>query len=217
MNKKLLAVAATAMMAGSAMAQSAFEGAYGQLGVGYASSSTGFKSGSITSGGLAGQTFTASGGTSNSFEANIGAGYFFGVTKSFLLGVGAEYSPLPSSKSTQQLFANGVRQDTVTGNKTSSYAFFVSPAIAIDKEKLAYAKLGYTSMTAKGTAADNTSETLTYNGYLFGLGYKQIIDGGLYGFAEGNYAMFNKKTIVGTTASDAPRGMNFMVGVGYNF
>lgn len=210
MKKKLLVVAATAMMAGSAMAQSAFEGAYGQLGVGYASSSNGFKSG--------GSTLTTSGGTTNSFEANIGAGYYFGVTKSFLLGVGAEYSPLPSSKSTEPLFVNGVQQDTATGNKTSSYAFFVSPAIAIDKEKLAYAKLGYTSMVTKATfAADNTSQTTTYNGYLFGLGYKQIIDGGLYGFAEGNYAMFNKKEIEGSTASYAPTGMSLMVGIGYKF
>ena len=214
---KLLVAAAATVVASSAIAQSAFEGAYAQLGVGYASSSVGFKSGAITTG-AAGRTLTSSGGTANSFEANIGAGYYFGITQSFLLGVGAEYSPLPSSKSTTQILVNGVNLDTLTANKTSSYALFVSPAIAIDKDKLAYAKLGYTSMATKGTsAADNTTDNLTYNGYLFGLGYKQIIDGGLYGFAEGNYAMFNKKTIVGTTASEAPTGMSLMVGIGYKF
>jgi opacity protein-like surface antigen len=218
MKMKLLVAAAATVVASSAMAQSAFEGAYAQLGVGYGSSTPGIKSGVITSGGLAGQTLSSSGGNGSSFEANIGAGYYFGITQSFLLGVGAEYSPLPSSKSTTQILANGVSQDALTGNKTSSYALFVSPAIAIDKDKLAYAKLGYTSMATKGTsAADNTSQNLTWNGYTFGLGYKQIIDGGLYGFAEGNYAMYNKKGIESTTASQAPTGMNLMVGIGYKF
>ena len=65
-------------------------------------------------------------------------------------------------------------------------------------------------------------ETLpAYNlaGYSLGLGYKQIISGGLYGFAEGNYLSYPNKSItdaVGTYNVNA-NSMSFLVGVGYKF
>jgi outer membrane immunogenic protein len=212
--KKLLIAAAIAGLAGTVNAQSAFEGGYAQLGIGYESLTAGSKAGQSSTG--AALTFSES--RVSSFSSNIGIGYFFEVDKSFLLGIGAEYSPLPTTKGASTIYANGVYADKNTYNKTSSYSLFLSPALAIDKEKLAYAKLGYTSATFKGTSAsDGSSSTDTYSGYLFGLGYKQIIKGGFYGFAEGNYSMFNKKTIATTTASQSPTSMSFLVGVGYKF
>jgi opacity protein-like surface antigen len=137
------------------------------------------------------------------------------------LGIGAEYSPLASQKASTTLTALG--ESSVVGQfqKTSSYNLFVSPAIAIDKDKMAYAKLGYTGATAKSYAADAGGPTDTFNftGYSFGLGYKQIIANGLYGFAEGNYAMYDKQNIPGDniTGTIQPSAMNFLVGVGYKF
>lgn len=206
---KLLVAAAATVVASSAMAQSAFEGAYGQLGVGYESSKQNFKQTATT--------FTNE--TTNSFASTVGLGYYFGVSSSFLLGLGAEYSFLPSSKS-GIIAINGspANSDNSTVTKTSSYAVFVSPALAIDKDKLAYAKIGYSGSTFK-IQGDGNPNTTNYNGYLFGLGYKQIINGGLYGFAEGNYAMSNKKSPFANSpaTTTAPALMNFMVGIGYKF
>lgn len=165
--------------------------------------------------------YTASTGNMNSFAGTVSAGYYFGVTQTFLLGIGAEYSPLASQKASTTFSALG--QSAVTGQlqKMNSYNLFVSPAIAIDKDKMAYAKLGYTGATAKSYAAEAGGPTDTYNvtGYSFGLGYKQIIANGLYGFAEGNYAMYDKKNIPGTgiTGTYQNSAMNFLVGVGYKF
>jgi opacity protein-like surface antigen len=209
MKMKLLVAAAATVVASSAMAQSAFEGAYGQLGIGYESTKQNFKFDN-------GATITNE--TTNSFASTAGLGYYFGVSSSFLLGVGAEYSFLPSSKS-GVIAINGdpANSENSTVTKTSSYAVFVSPALAIDKDKLAYAKIGYSGSTFK-IQGDGTPNTSNYNGYLFGLGYKQIIDGGLYGFAEGNYAMSIKKSpFAGQPVTVAPTSMNFMVGIGYKF
>ena len=218
--KKLLIAAAIAGLAGTVNAQSAFEGGYVQLGIGYENSSSGFKSGTVTAGSSIGQTLTSSGGGASSFSSGVGLGYYFGLTKSFLLGIGADYSPLPSSRTTSTLYVDGVQQDSNALSKTSSYSFFVSPALAIDKEKLAYAKLGYNSSSIKGTSgADSTSYTSNFNGYLFGLGYKQIINGGLYGFAEGNYMSYGNKTFTDEFGPYQVKAnsMNLLVGVGYKF
>jgi hypothetical protein len=50
MKLKLLVAAAATVVASSAMAQSAFVGAYGQIGLGYESISPSFSSGTITAG-----------------------------------------------------------------------------------------------------------------------------------------------------------------------
>ena len=60
-------------------------------------------------------------------------------------------------------------------------------------------------------------DTYNFSGYSLGLGYKQIIEGGLYGFAEANYASYGSKTLIDTNGNLKPTTMNFLVGVGYKF
>jgi outer membrane immunogenic protein len=236
----LLAVAGVASLASMQVnAQSSFEGAYGQLGIGFQSVSPSVSNVSI-SGSAGGTTLTnfplsSSVGSSNNFTGTATLGYNFGVTKDFLLGIGAEYSPFASTSS--NVTANyGPDSSGAWYRATSSfqiensYNIFLSPAIAIDKDKLAYAKIGYTGASAK-TAA----QTVNLNGYSLGLGYKQMISGGWYGFGEVNYAAYgnqnissnyNSVVIVGGTTYNVPttakatvsaNTMNVLVGVGYKF
>jgi opacity protein-like surface antigen len=217
--KKLLLVAAVAGLAGTANAQSAFEGAFGQIGIGYESVTTKMSGGTATDN-ETGTKFAYTGKVqnSNAFAGNVSAGYYFGVTQAFLLGIGADYSPLAGQKSNVTLTAFG--ESSVVGQfqKTSSYNVFVSPAIAIDKDKMAYAKLGYTGATIKAIGGEST-DNVNVTGYSLGLGYKQMFANGLYGFAEGNYAMYGKKNLPGDNAAGTfqPNTMNFLVGVGYKF
>ena len=88
---------------------------------------------------------------------------------------------------------------------------FVSPGYVISKDSLAYAKVGYTGTSYK--FVDNTDNL---SGYSLGLGYKQIINGGLYGFAEGNYFSYGNKTTEGGIKLNG-NSMNLLVGVGYKF
>lgn len=129
-----------------------------------------------------------------------------------MLGIGAEYSFLPTSQANLTDTDGGVTLTEKYKNQ-NTYNIFLSPGIVISKDSLAYAKVGYT-----GTSYKNESEGITDNlqGYSLGLGYKQIIRGGLYGFAEGNYFSYNNKTTAcGSKLSG--NSMNLLVGVGYKF
>lgn len=197
MNKRLLVATLFAASATGAFAQSAFEGFYGQAGVGYESSSTSFSGGSVQ-----GFPYSVSANNSNSFAGTVGIGAYFAVTSNFLLGIGAEYSPIPSSNANFTLNVPGTNLASVPGTwkKKDSYNLFVSPAIAIDKNKLTYAKIGFTGTNIELTIGGD-SETTSYTGYSLGLGYKQIIQGGLYGFGEVNYAAYSSKSDGGHLAA----------------
>jgi len=91
---------------------------------------------------------------------------------------------------------------------------------------LIYGKFGYTGAMIKDVIAGSSSNT-NFSGLSLGLGYKQIIEGGLYGFVEGNYLLYgnqsfsNSGVINGytvtssyTTRADA---YNLLLGVGYKF
>jgi len=219
MKIKLLVAAAATVVASSAMAQSAFQGFYGQVGVGYESMDPGFSSGTITSGSASGRAYTMSSSNGNSFVGNVGIGAYFPVTSSFLLGVGADYSPLQSD-STNFTFSIPSASYSEKGSwrKVDSYNVFLSPAYVVAKDKLAYAKLGYTGMKSKLNSSDGTNDTTEFSGMSFGLGYKQIISGSIYAFGEVNYAAYGSKSLGGdVSGSTKPTAMNALVGMGYSF
>jgi outer membrane immunogenic protein len=213
MKKKLLAAALLSAATTGAMAQSAFEGGYGQIGIGYESTSVSFSGGTIS-----GVGYSATANNSNSFTGAIGVGGYFPVSQSFLIGIGAEYNPIPGSSADYTLTVPAAAfSETGTYKKKDSYNIFVSPALAIDKDKLAYAKVGFTGANIE-TSASGQTDTTSYTGYSLGLGYRQIIQGGLYGFIETNYAAYSSKNDgAGATGTNKPTTMNVMLGVGYKF
>lgn len=197
--KKLLIAVAVAGLAGTANAQSAFEGAYGQIGIGYQNSKPA----------VDGVNFNSSTG----FATAIGAGYNFAIDKSFLLGIGADYNPVATSSAN---YTDTVTSDTSKYKMQNTYNIFVSPSLVIDKDSLAYAKVGYTGTTVKFDGGSNYNLT----GYSLGLGYKQIISGGFYGFAEGNYFSYQNKSFTdgnGDAFKMKANTYNLLVGVGYKF
>jgi len=194
--KKVLIATAVAGLIGTVNAQSAFEGAYGQVGVGYESTSP------SASGGL---TFD----TNSGFASTIGAGYNFSVDKNFLLGIGVDYNPIESQSANYRFTPNG------SYKTKNAYNIFVTPGYVIDKNSLAYAKVGYAASTIN-LSDSMGSDNFNLNGYSVGLGYKQIITGGIYGFAEGNYMMYNNKNI-GPGIDLKQNTYNLIVGVGYKF
>lgn len=254
MKKNLLAAALLSMAATGAMAQSAFEGFYGQIATGYESNNASSLSGTVIDapGGPNNTTnLSASSQTFGGAPLVIGLGYNFSVAPQWVVGIGADYSALSLTSSNYSYGFTGNGADPgaqVNGAnlKTSNrFNVFVTPGYAIDKDKLVYLKAGYSSVqeqlqtpttySATGIPAhalgtkfsDNQSQTVS--GYIIGLGYKQIITGGLYGFAEGNYMSYGKATFsqtgsngVGnpTTALSTTSSLNsyqLLVGVGYKF
>lgn len=217
----LLALAGVATFTSmQASAQSKFEGAYGQVGIGYESVSPSTST-TVTYGGTNVPTSIGL-SNSNSFAGTATLGYYFPVTKDFLLGIGGEYSPISGEKQNMTVTLLGQTIPSGTYQKKNSYNFFISPALAVGTDGLAYAKVGYT-----GASFDTGGDTTNYTGYSLGLGYKHIISGGLYGFGEVNYASYGNQTysqssivsgsVLNTSITSSANVTNLLVGIGYKF
>jgi outer membrane immunogenic protein len=237
MKRGLLGVSvAIALFAGSAMAQSAFEGFYGQVGTGYESNSIAGGSPNFTGAGCTAATCNGSGtgsSTKGSAPLIVGLGYTFVATPQFTVGLGVDYSTLSQTTSTVSSVVGQPPSSYYNYKISNRYDVFVAPGYAIDKDKLAYFKIGYSNEGVQGLGVVNcptncNSGTVNTSGYVLGLGYKQIINGGLYGFGEANYYSYGKPNIsvanaggsTGYTLNTNPGTVSayqFLVGVGYKF
>jgi len=246
MNKQLVAMIATSLITSSVMAQSAFEGAYGQVGTGYESNSY---SNLNSSGSNTTQKTPDAWSTGNQSSSGapliIGLGYYLSASPNWLLGLGADYSALSQQTSTFSSYSptGGVNNVPATINgyqlQTSNrFNIFVTPGYVIDKDKLVYLKAGYSSVSMKETypntitkstgtdplTAWSKNPSATVSGYVLGLGYKQMIANGFYGFAEANYMSYGKPSFSATnglsyTVSNSPSLSTYqaLIGIGYKF
>jgi len=225
MKKQLLVAVAAGFIGTSAMAQSAFEGFYGQLGVGYENNSVSSRSFTFNSYKDASDSGSASGPSSSGggFSSAIGLGYNMSVAPQWVIGLGADYTPTNTTTSTVAVYngANG----TLNYKVQNRYSVYVTPGYEIDKDKLVYVKAGYTgeSLVGQGQSGLSGSQSVNASGFVGGLGYKQLIDKNLYVFGEGNYYSYSSTTI-NSTSSDGtlsfkqtPSAYQFLVGVGYKF
>jgi hypothetical protein len=220
--KKILVAATVAGLVGTVNAQSAFEGFYGQVGIGFENITTSDKGGTYTATNGAQSTLSRTFSNLSSFTGSVGAGYISSITNTYTLGIGVEYFPINSQDAGYTFSIPGVTSGTGQSKKENSYNVFLSPGIALNKDSLAYAKIGYSGAQFKNNSTGASATTSNYNGYSLGLGYKQIINGGLYGFAEGNYFNYGDKTstAVNNGTSVTKTGVssyNLLVGVGYKF
>lgn len=236
----LLLATVAGFTATGAMAQSkanAWEGAYGQVGVGYGNFAPSISNGTATipTGRAAPFPATLSGTTSatnvnniNTGLVGLAAGYNFGINQSYVLGIGATYYPGASSSATGTLNTlyggNVVGSTTATYNIKNLYNVFLSPGYVIDKDRMAYLKVGYTGATIGLSSPIIAYNTTNLSGLNLGLGYKQMINAQWYGFGEFNYASYGSqtasaRTTTGTSVSSSIKGTgtDILVGVGYRF
>jgi hypothetical protein len=257
MNKKLLIAGIAVLVSTSTMAQSAFQGFYGQIATGYESNSIGSGNGSVIT--LDGSESYPTSSSSQQFGGAplvLGIGYNFSVAPKWLIGIGADYSAISQTSSA---FTTGFSASvydlsgtgTFSGNSiqlSNRFNIFIAPGYEIDSDKLIYLKAGYSSISAKLNGPSSytasviglpqqqasvgmSSSTSTVGGYIVGIGYKQIITGGIYGFAEANYMSYSKPSFTTTgninwdygsypITSKLSANLNSyqaLVGIGYRF
>jgi len=205
------------------------EGAYGQVGIGYEMVSPSLSLGNINVSGAGTGSFpySSSISNSNSFAGTVALGYNFPITKDFLLGLGAEYSPIAGQKANYSGSNPTLGSASGQYNKQNSYNIFLSPATPIGNDGLLYGKVGFTGASFKSQINGGSSNTDNLTGYSLGIGYKQLITGGLYGFGEVNYASYGNKTSTETASSGgynlsqsstfSANVTNLLVGIGYKF
>ncbi len=235
-----LTLALTSLAAGSAMAQSktnAWEGFYAQVGVGYGMFSPTIANGTanVPAGVVGGTAFTTSTTATNVNNigtglANLAGGYNFAINKDYVLGIGASYYPGASSGATgtlniiNPLTGAPLTSSVATYNVKNLYSITLNPGYVIDKDRLAYAKVGYTGATIGLSSSSIPYSTTSLTGYTLGLGYKQMVTSSFYAFGEVNYAQYGSKTanvtaygVVPISASVKGTGTDFLVGAGYRF
>jgi hypothetical protein len=215
----------------SAYAQSQFLGAYVQI-------STGYEANTVSSATLTGKDYGGSPNKTNTVSTTtsssplvLGVGYVFPVQNNFALGLGVDYSTLTVETNPTAFYYRGISTATYNYKFTISNRFnvFITPSYSIDQDKLAYAKLGYSSQNvqySQTNCCSSPSNKAQVSGYVLGLGYKQFISGGLYGFAEANYYTYGSPSL-SSTYTDGPGGTvssnpnisayNFLLGLGYRF
>lgn len=155
----------------------------------------------------------------------IGLGYTYGINDKYTLGLAASYSLGASSA------ANGSFWTASTVNSPTWFKYqikdvwsvTVNPGYVIDKDKLAYAKVGMTGNTMGINGGTANYQTVNFTGYVLGLGYKQLVTKSVYFLGEVNYAGISTKSATiqtsrgPLTGNVGGSGVDVMVGVGYKF
>jgi hypothetical protein len=172
---------------------------------------------------------STTGSTSQTPAIVVGLGYTFVVSPKFTLGLGIDYSGLPTktsqANSTVSSLNASYSYDYRIANRISAY---ISPGYIIDEGKLAYAKLGFSGeqVSSKIQSGGAESGNQKAGGFVLGLGYKQIISGGFYGFGEANYYGYKMPNTSVTLDPNEGRlngnsnslsAYQLLVGVGYKF
>ena len=229
------------MTATSVFAQvNPFEGFYGQISTGYENNA--LQSPSTSYKVLDEPPFSGTQDTSNQTASGmplvLGLGYNFAINSKWVLGLGADYSALSqktsefSSKNPQVPGPNGY----VNGQSmevSNRFNIFLTPGYVIDQDKLVYAKIGYSNQQIQFTTPGNRDATgyspsSTQSGYVLGLGYKQVITGGLYVFGEANYMSYGHASLnstvhirggpdVAVNQNPSANAYTLLVGAGYTF
>jgi hypothetical protein len=247
----LACVTPTPAMAQSTDAQ-AWSGLFVQAKAGYASFTPSLGGGSLSFpnspfGPLAG-SYSSSASNLNTPTAAVDLGYNFAVDSDKLIGIGLTYYTGATGSASAMLnplvttYGLGTApQVSLNYQIKNLWAITIQPGWALDKERLVYAKVGYTGTTLGASGSSNAStlgyggagssipyQTVTLSGYALGLGYKQTFTSSLYWLVEANYGSFSTKTATvnisnntvgaGTgTGTFGGSGVDFLIGIGYRF
>jgi hypothetical protein len=203
----------------SVFAQGAFEGFYGQLGVGYQQTSPTNSINASINGVTVPSSLSSSSASITVTAATLG--YTSNINTNFTLGIGVDYSPIASSGRQQVIKVSNQTPVISTTQQKSAYNLFISPGLTIGNDAVAYLKAGYTGMQAQAY------KTINFSGYSLGIGYKQTIVDGLYGFGEVNYANYGNQNLyqsqvianrsLNTTISSSVTLTSVLFGLGYKF
>lgn len=236
MNYKILVIGlplyfAMVSISGAQTKSNAWEGAYGQVAMGYESyipKATAATTTTTPGGAYVIPTYSTT-THANGPTGSFGAGYNFAFNDTYLLGIGVAISPGASSSATTTATASGSSAYGVY-NVNNAYSISLIPGYAIDANRLVYAKLGYAAATTHASASANSpalnypQQSVKVNGTLYGLGYKQMVTDAIYLLGEANYAVNREKQVSVLTNGgyliNSPSnavGFDLVVGIGYRF
>lgn len=195
-----------------------FDGFFADFGFGYREVNSGTSS-SLSVNGTPIPSTLNSGQPANTVSV-FTLGYNLPIHSVFKLGIGANIAP--ASGQAQQIEVQARNQVvSLPGIKPLyNYGFFLAPSLVIG-DGLAYLKVG------SQTQVNNSNTSPNFNGYLLGIGYKQLLTQSIYIFGEADYGSYAAQTSTRTVSSSGrsinasvttkPQGSRYLIGVGYQF
>ena len=219
MNKTILAAAAlcaTCLSANTFAQAQNFEG--------FAlSAATGFQKTSVKLDSWSMPTISSNSDDISSVPLMLGGEYTWALNNQYTLGLGLEYNPLASSEATWRLRESRSGASEVGKTKISNTtAVYLKPGMAIDKDTLIYAKLGYLSAKTSSTDSIGATVSNTANAYSIGIGYRKDFSKTVFAFGEASAlsGISKDETVPDTTPvkyKSTPSGTTLLLGIGYRF
>lgn len=173
--KKMVIAGLLVAAASGAMADGAFDGVNTQLGLGFASI------GNESTMSWNGEQFINNKTSQPGMLGTIAAGYSYGFNKQFNLGANIFYN-FGSDNAGSSSIGNGFL--TQQSKVKNLWGISVEPGYYFGDKSLGFVKLGWamastTQTFSEGGASENVN-TGTANGFLYGLGFKQLVTDNIY-------------------------------------
>lgn len=190
---------ALAVVAPLAFAQpTGLTGFYGQAGLGLGSSN--MKTTTQTTESNVTETETLKYGESN-VAGTLALGYNHGFSNGFNLGANIFYNFSNSNAGGATEF-EGAESEILNARLKNIWGISVEPGYAFSDQSLGYLKLGWAQassslQTTKVTATESTNTTINFgnsNGFLYGLGFKHLINKNVYVGVEFYQVLFGSKS-----------------------
>lgn len=155
--------------------------------------------------------FNFSSSTFSFGENNIGGGLTIAfsqrISRKTTIGVGGTFS---NSKMNSGVATDG--SDSLTIKGKNMWTAFIEPGILLSNNSLLYVKGGYAGMKA---GIVELATDYTFDGYVYGLGIRSMVDENIYVEVEALQYKFNSKKI--SSASIDVKATQANVGLGYKF
>lgn len=240
----VFAFAPTTSGASTDLLKNPFQGFYGQVASGYEAN---FFSDTTTryTNAFPDSTFSSGMNRAGSQRSSgiplvVGVGYYFPVSEKWVLGIGADFSFLPQTTNAfsarNPAFINAVPANGQQIKTSNRFNLFLSPGYALTPQDLFYGKIGYSNQQIQFSRPPQDSTTgysldSRQGGYVLGLGYRKILDDGLYFYAEVNYLKYSNQSMSGSTTTNtgddivvtrieqnpASSAFTGLIGLGYRF
>lgn len=175
-----------------------FTGLYGQAGLGIATSN--MKTTTQTTESNATELETLKYGESN-VAGTLALGYNYGFSNGFNLGANVFYN-FNNSNAGGASESEGAEVENLNARLKNIWGISVEPGYAFSNQSLGYLKLGWAQassslQTTTVTATESTNTTINFgttNGFLYGLGYKHLINKNVYVGVEFYQVLFGSKS-----------------------
>ena len=231
--KKMVIAGLLAAAASGAMADGAFDGVNAQLGMGFTSLGTEYSSNenNYTQPELYNNSTNVK-GSQTGMLGNVALGYSYGINKQFNLAANVFYNFGSDNAGSLSGSDNSTSSSgTIQAKLKNIWGISVEPGYYFADKSLGFVKLGWamasTSGSYNGSDADGSYSSSqsagTANGFLYGIGFKQLVTDNIYVGIDAYQIAFSSKSVTtsdqyGTdTASYKPNMTYGGITVGYKF